>query len=80
MKDFRPINPWGRKAPMPAGWESPLRKKLYRVAVEERGRREPIFVSPAVLRQDAEEFAQAIRTNIQAGLENDWINPTVIEG
>jgi hypothetical protein len=63
---------------MPKGWKNPMRTPLYRVVVEARGEKEPIAVTPGLLKDAAEEFAAAIRAMIARGLERNWTNPTVV--
>lgn len=68
-----PFNP----RPMPKGWKSPLRTPLYRVVVETRDHSEPVAVSPGLLREHADRFADVIRKQIKMGFETRWTNPTV---
>ena len=63
---------------MPKGWKSPMRTPLYRVVVEARGQKEPLAVSPGLIRDAAEEYAATIRAMIARGFEKNWTNPTIV--
>jgi hypothetical protein len=74
---FRPINPWGRKAPMPDGWKNPMQQKLYQVFVldKELGQ---IPIGPRMRQDAADQFCAATRIAIKSGRIHDWANPTVL--
>lgn len=69
------FNPTPKK--MPKGWKSPLRTPLYRVVVEVRGSREPLAVTPGMLKDHADRFADEVRKQIKMGFETKWSNPAV---
>ncbi len=64
---------------MPKGWKSPFRVDLYQVVVDQTNGKGPLVVGPAILKDDADRFCEAIKLNIKAGAERQWSNPTVLQ-
>ena len=63
----------------PKGWKSPFRVELYQVIVERTDGRGHQAVGPALLHDHAAAFCDAIKTQIKAGHERDWSNPTLLQ-
>ena len=80
LKDFKPLNPWGRDMPKPS---RPVRDRsiftdLYQVHVEFRGTGRVLPVGPKLTQEAAEMFCQAINVQIVHGKEKRWANPHVM--
>jgi hypothetical protein len=73
---FSPINPWGRKAAMPAGWKSPLERRLYQVWVDDSEKGE-IPVGPAMGKDVIDDLHATINLSIKSGRITGWANPTI---
>ena len=59
---------------MPAGWKKP--EPLYRVCVQDRVQG-AIYVTPAMIKDAAQMFCDAVEKQIKAGFERNWTNPSV---
>lgn len=58
--------------------KNPLKQPLYQVVVEQTSDGKTIAVGPAVLKEAADQFAQAIREQIALGREKAWSSPHVV--
>ena len=76
-KPFNPINPWGRKAPMPQGWVSPLERRPYQVFVDDRHKGR-IPIGPKWGMNEAMQLCATTNAAIKAGKISDWSNPHVV--
>lgn len=81
LKDFRPLNPWGRAMPKPVRpvRDASIFTALFQVHVELRhkpGRCIP--VGPKLTQEAAEMFRIAIAAQIAHGKEKRWANPYLV--
>lgn len=80
LRDFKPLNPWGRPMPKPQREMQKAPPSLFQVHVEENATGRQIPVGPKVSDPVfAERFCEAIGVMIGRQREKSWSNPVIVE-
>lgn len=79
LRPIRPINPWGRKPEVDTDWKNPFNAELYRVFVWDEKTKQPLAVTPGMVKQVAEQFLDTVTNVIRDGRIRGWSDPTLVK-